>query len=93
MGDRAALRSVVSGRVQGVMFRAFAVRQANSLGLSGFTRNLPDGTVEVVAEGERAQLESLVDRLKEGPPFAIVEKVETAWSAPTGKYAGFDIRY
>jgi len=93
MADQAALWAVVSGRVQGVMFRAFVTRHAAALGLAGFTRNLPDGTVEVVAEGSRQDLEALVEKLKQGPPHAVVEKVATGWSDYTGKHAGFVVRY
>ncbi len=93
MADRAALRAVVSGRVQGVMFRAFVTRHAAALSVTGYTRNLPDGTVEVVAEGSRQDLGTLVEKLKQGPPHAFVEKVDTVWSDYTGRYLGFDIRY
>jgi len=93
MADQAALRAIVSGLVQGVMFRAFVSRHASVLGISGFTRNLPDGTVEVIAEGNRRDLETLVEKLKQGPPHAIVENVAVVWSDYTGKHAGFTIRY
>ena len=63
------------------------------LGLVGYVRNLPDGTVEVRAEGERKQLEKLISYLKAGPPAARVGKVLTNWSEYTGDYSGFKIRY
>ncbi len=93
MADRAALRAIISGRVQGVMYRAFAARRATELGLTGYVRNLPDGTVEVVGEGPRQELTALLETLKRGPPFGVVEKVDTAWSDYTGRYADFQIRY
>ena len=66
----ASLRAVVRGRVQGVFFRDFVRRHADQLNLRGYVRNLPDGGVEVVAEGERPALERLLEYLKEGPPAA-----------------------
>ncbi|WJW76130.1 acylphosphatase [Thiohalobacter sp. IOR34] len=73
--SRAALRCWVSGRVQGVFFRASTRDQARRLGLTGYARNLPDGRVEVVAVGEPAALERLRDWLWQGPPAARVEDV------------------
>ena len=94
MADLASVRAVVYGYVQGVFFRTFASRQATKLGLSGYVRNLPAGeAVEVNAEGERKQLEELIDYLKVGPPTARVQKVVTNWSKYTGGYSGFSIRY
>jgi len=94
MADLASVRVVVYGYVQGVFFRAFASRQATKLGISGYVRNLPcREAVEVQAEGERKQLEKLIDYLKLGPPAARVGKVVTNWSKYTGSYPGFSIRY
>ena len=93
MKDAAAVRAIVEGRVQGVYYRAFAARKANRLGLTGYARNLPDGTVEVLAEGERDHLQKLIDCLEKGPPVARVEKVVTEWTEYTGDYTGFKTRY
>ncbi len=94
MADLASVRVVVYGYVQGVFFRAFASRQATKLGLSGYARNLPTReAVEVQAEGERKQLEKLIDYLKMGPPTAKVGKVVTSWSKYSSSYSGFSIRY
>ena len=94
MADLTSVRVIVYGYVQGVFFRAFASRQAGELGLTGYVRNLPDReAVEVQAEGERKQLEKLIDYLKLGPPTARVEKVVTQWSEYTGSYPSFGIRY
>ncbi len=71
-----AARWRITGVVQGVGFRWFVARQAESLGLRGWARNLADGSVEVVAAGEKAQLQQLHERLAEGPRFAQVERVE-----------------
>jgi acylphosphatase len=86
-----AYRFFVRGRVQGVGYRYFVLRQAEALGVSGFARNLPDGGVEVVAEGSDASLEALESRLKDGPPFGDVEHVERTAIAPRGDQ-GFHIR-
>ncbi len=92
MNELASLKATVYGRVQGVFFRGFVAGWAEKLGLTGYVRNLPNGTVEVSAEGERARLEELVKHLKEGPPAARVDRVATEWSAYTGSYRGFQVR-
>jgi acylphosphatase len=92
--DLASVQATVHGYVQGVFFRAFVSQQAKELGLTGYVRNLPGGNVvEVIAEGERKQLEKLVSRLKAGPPAARVERAVTNWSEYSGSYSGFSIRY
>ena len=79
--------------VQGVFYRRFVVEEARKTGLSGMVRNLPDGRVEVVAEGTRENLEVLVSRLKQGPPGASVSGLELDWGEETQGLAGFDIAY
>ena len=91
--DLASLRALVVGRVQGVGFRYFTERMAEEMGLSGYVMNCRDGSVEVMAEGERGALEELLRRLRQGPSAARVEKVETAWGPYTGGYRGFSIRF
>jgi acylphosphatase len=91
--DLASLQATVYGYVQRIFFRAFVARRASELGLTGYVRNLPQGTVEVLAEGERKRLEELLSHLKVGPLGARVEKVVTNWSGYTGSYAGFNIRH
>ena len=82
------------GRVQGVCFRSFTQHQGQDLGLTGYARNLPGGrTVEVVAEGEINKLKELMERLKVGPPGAVVEEVETQWGQPANRFTDFGIRY
>ena len=83
----------VRGRVQGVMFRDFTRQHARELGLSGYVRNLPDGSVEVVAEGPKEALLSLVRHISNGPPGARVENLEKDWTDTAGHYQGFSIRY
>jgi len=89
----AALRAIVHGRVQGVYFRAFTRQRATRLGVGGYARNLPDGSVEVYAEGEKQQLEFLLQVLKQGPPGARVDSIETTWPDYTGEYKDFSVRY
>ncbi len=94
MSTLAALRVIVHGRVQGVNFRAFVSKRASQFGLTGYVRNLPGGrSVEVQAEGEKANLEKLIDQLKVGPSGAVVENIESMWSEYTGKYSHFKIKY
>lgn len=88
-----ARRFVVTGRVQGVGFRYFAQRQATSLGLAGWVRNLPGGrTVEAVAEGAPAALDALAAALREGPSGGFVSHLE-AYPQPPEHLTGFEIRH
>lgn len=70
----------IHGRVQGVFFREEARQKSQELGLSGYVKNLPDGTVEVVAEGEEEVLKNMLEWCKIGPRHAKVEKVEESWN-------------
>jgi acylphosphatase len=89
---KAALRAIVRGRVQGVGFRDFVWRRARFLGLVGYVRNLPDGrSVEVVAEGQRDDLEQLLEFLRSGPPAARVEQVDVEWGEATDRFQRFVI--
>ncbi len=87
------LNAIVHGRVQGVGFRFFVLRQAVALGLKGWVRNLAEGTVEVLAEGDAASLRELLTALQEGPDAAFVRDVKWHYSAATGEFREFDIRY
>ena len=82
----------VTGRVHGVGFRYFALREAQALGLVGWVANMPDGSVRCVAEGPRERLDDLVARLNDGPPAAIVENVSVAWMPATGTFVTFGVR-
>jgi acylphosphatase len=93
MTELASLKATVRGRVHGVFFRAFVHKRADELNLSGYARNMPDGTVEVRAEGEKQQLEKLVGHLRVGPSAARVDEVLTNWAEYTGEYKGFRVRY
>ena len=87
---RARLR--VTGLVQGVFFRQATADEAKRLGVGGAVRNLPDGSVEVVAEGARAAVEGLVAFCRRGPPAARVDAVELVWERPTGEAGPFAVR-
>jgi acylphosphatase len=89
----AQIHVIVSGRVQGVAFRYFAENRANELGLTGWIRNLYDGRVEVLAEGERVGLERLLDLLREGPRMARVEELDVEWREYTGAFPDFRISF
>jgi len=73
------LTAIVSGRVQGVGYRAFVRRYALNNGLSGYAENTSDGRVEIVAEGEKSELEHLLVHLKKGPTHAKVTALDTTW--------------
>jgi acylphosphatase len=88
-----ALQAVVDGMVQGVGFRYATIRQARALGLTGFVRNLDDGRVEVVAEGEEAGLERFEAWLRHGPSGAHVRAVESRYGPYRGIYRDFSVRY
>jgi len=79
----------VCGRVQGVFYRGSTVDEASSLRLAGTVRNLPDGSVEVVATGPRERLERLIDWCRRGPPAAHVENVDVRWHAQPVRFASF----
>src|SRR6476660_6902433 len=89
---RLARRIVVSGRVQGVGFRFFTQAAAVREGLHGWVRNLPDGRVEISAEGDAEALERFEHKVRHGPPGARVEDVEVADTGATGSDTGFSIR-
>ena len=89
---QARLNATVHGAVQGVGFRWFARQQAQLLGCTGYVRNDPSGTeVEVVAEGPRDLLETLLGRLRQGPSGAYVTHVEAQWQETTGEFGQFHI--
>jgi acylphosphatase len=83
--DKSAVHVIVRGKVQGVFFRASTHEIAEELGLAGWVRNCPDGSVELQAEGDRAQLEELIAWCRNGPPSAKVQDVDVAWVQPEGQ--------
>lgn len=88
------IRAIISGRVQLVMYRDFARRKASRYGITGWVRNLPDNTVELIAEGHEEDLKEYIGYLEEGPMLAEVENVEVKWwPEATGEFRDFDIKY
>ncbi len=85
------LHAIVEGRVQGVGFRYFVLEVAELLGVYGWVRNRWNESVEVLAEGERAALEELLDALGRGPRGAAVTSVKTEWEKPTGEFHSFRV--
>ena len=92
-GEKAAAEIFVSGRVQGVNYRAFTEQEAGRLGLTGNVRNLPDGRVQVEAEGDRKDLEEFINRLRKGPSHARVTDLQVSFGQARGKFTDFTIRY
>jgi acylphosphatase len=89
----AAVHIIISGLVQGVGYRWYAVRRAEALGLTGFVRNAYDGTVEVEAHGDRSSLEDLIRDLKVGPRSAQVTDLKIEWRKPDpAAFTRFEIR-
>ena len=82
----------VSGLVQGVFFRQYTKQKAQRLGVSGWVRNLPDGRVEAVFEGNESEVKEMVEICKKGPSNAKVENVEVAWEVFKGEFNGFSVR-
>lgn len=85
------IRSIITGRVQMVMFRDFARRKARSLELAGTVKNLDNGTVEVVAQGSTEKLEAFIERLRKGSLFSRVDDVAVTWREPSATLDGFHI--
>jgi len=84
----------VIGIVQGVYFRNTAKRKADELGLSGVVRNMPDGSVHIVCEGDEKDVAHLIEWCKLGPPGARVDRVDTEWMESSSRsYTGFSITY
>jgi acylphosphatase len=84
---------LISGRVQGVAFRYYAVNNAQNLGIRGWVRNCWDDRVEMVAEGEKDKVKELIDWCYQGPRSAVVEKVDIKWEEYKGEFSTFGIRF
>jgi acylphosphatase len=84
---------IIEGRVQGVFFRESTRKKAISLGLTGWVRNVPDGTVEAVAEGPGEKVRDFVDWCHKGPPAARVDKVYKTPDKYQGEFSFFDVTY
>lgn len=91
--DSLRAQVTVYGAVQGVAFRASTRNEASRLGVGGWVRNLPDGTVEALFEGEKESVEQIVTWCRQGPPGARVTNVEIVWEPYQGEFQSFEIRY
>lgn len=91
--DHQHLHAIVHGRVQGVSFRFYTANAAQRHNLTGWVRNLPDGSVEVTVEGPRQQLDQLLAFLRQGPPGARVTDVDVDWRQATGQFKDFRVTY
>ena len=83
----------IDGRVQGVFYRAFTRELAHNLGLNGWVRNLRDGRVEAVFEGDKKMIEQAIEECYAGPPGARVSHIEVDWEQYVGDQKDFDVRY
>ena len=89
--EKTAFKAVVSGTVQGVGYRYFASREASLFDITGYVKNLPDGRVEVFAEGRREELDQFITRLRRGPRFGYVKDLEIEWLDYEGRFRKFGI--
>jgi len=92
VNERARIRLIVTGRVQGVFFRRAAAERARTLGITGWARNLSDGSVEIVGEGQPQQLKLLLTWAHRGPPDARVDVVQVQWETCLGEFTRFQVR-
>jgi acylphosphatase len=84
---------IISGDVQGVGFRAWVVRQAKKLGVSGWVKNRDDGSVEIVAEGLKNKLEELAKLCRHGPEVSWIEALDIRWERADHRFVGFEVIY
>ena len=87
------LSAIVHGMVQGVGFRYYVQRRATSIGVKGWIRNMPDGTVATVAEGSEMELNEFLYMLRKGPSFSHVTKVDVVWGEYQGNFRSFDVKF
>jgi acylphosphatase len=93
MKDKTRVHAIISGRVQGVFFRMETMRAAQRIGVSGWVRNLRDGTVEAVFEGDKALIDAMLNWCKQGPPHAHVTDVKVDLEDYTGEFKSFEVAY
>ena len=89
--DTLTVNMKITGKVQGVGFRYFVLQQAQELGINGWVSNKPNGDVEALAQGEKADLEQFIAKVKKGPSFSRVEDVSLFWVNEADQYFGFEI--
>lgn len=83
---------LLQGRVQGVNFRYYTMQEARSLGITGWVRNLWDGRVEVLLDGDEDAVRQMIEWCQQGPPSAVVEHTEIAWEEPNAEFSNFRVR-
>lgn len=88
-----AVHMIAHGRVQGVGFRFYVRERAVPFGLKGWVRNLPDGSVEIHAEGKKDILDLFIAEIRKGPTFGNVSDLDEEWTDPTNRYTGFSIEF
>jgi acylphosphatase len=94
MPELAYLTATIYGHVKGVYYRAFTSQLAKSLSLRGYVRNMPElSAVQIHVEGPRDKLEELLRHLEVGPPESVVDQIDVEWSAFSGQFSNFEVRY
>ncbi|MGB9711579.1 MAG: acylphosphatase [Dissulfurimicrobium sp.] len=93
MGIQRRIHAFISGRVQGVFYRASAMDKAMQLDLTGWVKNLADGRVELVAEGSSEAIDAFISWCRKGPPYAHVTNIEVQEQEATGEFDRFSMRY
>ena len=93
MADTRRIHVIVEGRVQGVFFRAHTSDEAIKLGLTGWVRNRPDGSVEAIIEGQEAAVKKMLQWFRQGSPYSLVAKIHTTEESPVGDNTNFEIHY
>ena len=93
MNEKVRAHLHISGLVQGVFFRDGAREKAEELEITGWVRNLPNGRVEIIAEGEKEKVEKFIEWAEEGPSTARIDDLEVEWQEYVGKFGSFEIRY
>jgi acylphosphatase len=93
MAENVRARVIITGRVQGVAFRADTRWTAQQIGVSGWVRNRRDGSVEAVVEGEKERVEKMLDWCRHGPALARVDAMKLVWEPYTGEFTQFSITF
>jgi acylphosphatase len=93
MADKIRAHAIITGIVQGVFFRMETQRAAEQHAVAGWVRNKRDGSVEAIFEGDRNDVEAVLDWCRQGPARAVVHDVVVEWQDYTGEYGGFDVTY
>ena len=93
MADNVRAHTIISGRVQGVCFRIETKRAADRIGVNGWVKNRPEGTVEAVIEGSKPKVDDLLAWCWNGPPLAKVDQVDVTWEPYAGEFSSFGVTY